>query len=229
MSVQRPRSERIQIDRGNPFDPFNNKESEDYNKNKHKTITEEIIRFFLECGNPTCKLNYYQLMLGIDIAPPPCFEQCKKRLRIYKTGTNGEYPVVTTRRQGLEKHIEVIYISRPNMMWCWYHKLPIIFRPAWDNGFSMHHITGIPMHDDPEMLSVIETSLNTKIGAACRKIDKDIFKIQQQMLTNPSMSLRREIAERENEKRRISDIPTDTRVWDLIDSLYTRACNLTEI
>lgn len=225
MSNQVKKSERIKVDRGNLFDPYNNLSSGDSNRNGHKKITNEIIDYYIPCKNFSCKLDYFKKFINKDIEPPSCFINCK--LNIHKTG-NGDYPVVETLRKGL-KDPEVIYMSRPNLLWCWYNKLPIIFRTSWENRFHIHHTTGVPLNDDPELLSVISSGLHTKLTTSCKKLDIEISKIHLEMSVNPSMSLRKILDDKENEKRRICDIQTDPEVWDLIDDLYRKASNLSEI
>jgi hypothetical protein len=239
MAIQKRRIDRIKKNWKTPFDYYNNHSDRNHNPKNHQCITTEVMNFYFPCRKFDCKLNYEQKVLGLDIPPPKCFYEtgCNKRLRIHGcySGTkkdNGKlsYPIVETLTQGLYRFSQIIYISRPNAVWLYQYKVPIIFRTSWDNGFVLHHLNEMPLYDFPEALAVIDSKLHTRITNQVTQIRNKMNKIKLLMYEDPShMGYKRLLQEQTDEIKKISNVQTDSRVWALIDELYKKASNLTEV
>jgi hypothetical protein len=232
MSAQVPRKERIVVDRGNKFDPFNN-HKEDYNRFGLKRIDDNVINYYCSCKKPNCEMDYQRKILGLNIDPPSCFELCnKKTLIIHGTGGDGTYPVCdfVTNWRDPNANENMIFMKRPDAWFNWYYKLPIIFRPSWQNHYHLHHWFG-PLHDDPETIVMIKDSTHSKINKLLKPIDDKIIKIQTITIAEPDQYYiyKSAISQLQNEREKIARVNTDPDFWDLINKLHKEASNLTEV
>jgi hypothetical protein len=231
MSKQRSKNDRIIIERDNKHDIFNN-HKEDYNRLKHRKVTQSIIDYYCKCGNFNCELDFQRKILKLNIDPPKCFDECYKKLIIHGCGGNGLYPVCDFKTDWKNKNVDIntIFMKRADAAFNFYYQLPIIFRPSWSNGYHLHHWFG-PLHDDPKTTAMLKCENHAKIQKLTEPLDKKILIIQQITILEPDKHYvyKSELARLQNEREKIARVDTDSDFWVLIDKLYRLASNISEV
>ena len=233
MSNQVKKDQREKVDRGNKYDIYDNQSSRFCNPKGHKTIHEGIINLYCQCPTEElkylCVLDYFQKFFDSKESLPDCWKKCSKRLTIHPCGGDSKYPVVEFMTKWLRSDPNMIYISRPVAFFNFYHKLPIIFRPCWENGYHLHHFQ-FPLHDDPTELAIIKASTHAKITSSITPIQQKIITIQEFLKSDPKNILaKRTLMTHQNEIRKISKVDNDPDFWELVNKIYRQASNISEI
>jgi hypothetical protein len=231
MSKQVSKLERDIVKRENKYDPFNN-HKDDYNRLGHKRITEDIIDYYCKCRSYNCEINYQKKMLKLNIDPPKCFFECYKKLLIHGCGTNGLYPICEFITNWNKKDINpnTIFMKRGDATFNFHYRLPIIFRPSWENGYHLHHWFG-PLHDDPNTTAMLKSETHAKINKIIEPINKKILVIQQITIVEPDKYYvyKSELARLQNEREKAARVNSDSDFWVLIDNLHRFASNISEV
>ena len=232
MSAQVPKKSRIIVERKNKFDVYDN-HKECYNRLGLHRIDDNVIKYYCKCMKPNCEMDYQRKILGLNIDPPECFNTCNKiTLIIHGWGSDGSYPVCdfVTDWKNKDKFPYMIFMKRPDAFFNWYYKLPIIFRPSWENHYHLHHWFG-PLHDDPTTTAMIKDDVHAKINKLLSPLDKKIITIQKIMIVEPDQYYiyKSELSRLQNEREKIARVDTDPDFWRLVDKLHKEASNITEV
>jgi len=211
------------VNRGNLWDIENNKDYRNYNTKGHKYITKDIIDFYIQFPGKceTCSLDYHSRYLGLDVEPPKCINQC--RFAVHRCGGNGggtPKPVVETLVK-IPNNGEVIFITRAMLLWLYYHKIAIVFRPSKTNGYIMHHKNRNPFDDRPENISIILAENHFKLHGNIRRVDTSIARVEDLIRTTPKDQNLRALLEQQAglKKSLMTKVVNDPAVFSYIDRI----------
>jgi len=220
----------VVVDRGNPFDPFNNRNYRDFNPQKVQYITKEIWEFYHQFPDkcPTCPIDYYtnKRYLGLDMDEPECVSICRFAVHIAGYKQTGK-PVVEckTRIKGFKNDPRLIFISRAMMNWLYHHNIPMIFRACKENGCIMHHKRRNPFDDRGQEIVIIKAKTHVDHHADITRLDNILKGLKESLNVNQSnIGLQKAVAQQarmiDNMEQRITDDPI---VFKLIEEYVNNA------
>lgn len=201
------------IDRGNAFDKANNRDYRDANPNKLKRITDDCYHYYFQFGIlcEDCPVNS-------GLGDPKCGNLEKCNLKNHDCSGKGKgkiKPVIETKVQRKSKY--EIFLSRSNLLWLYYNKIPYIFRTGHHNHVIQHHIDENPLNDKPDNIIMITTKSHNLLHQRKRKLENLIKKNEYLVKTYPEIQVFSDsFSQMIKIKNELLKVKTEDDVWEII-------------